>query len=158
MKRLTSRDGDGDAFVEEGVLKTTTYTERDTAFGKRHVPYGDIYYGNVIERLAQYEDAEGQGRLVVLPCKVGDVIFGYPFCWAEETISELGILEWKAACIHYSINKAGKTRATVRASVWKEHNGKKYAYLTKDIPFGDFGKTVFLTREAAEAALKGGAE
>ena len=31
----------------------------------------------IIEKLAAYEDAEEQGRLVVLPCKVGDTVFAF---------------------------------------------------------------------------------
>ena len=30
-----------------------------------------------ITKLAEYENAEEQGRLIVLPCKVGDKIFGF---------------------------------------------------------------------------------
>ena len=107
--------------------------------------------GVTFRRIVELMEAEKEGRLVLLPCNVGDVIFGYPFCWAEETISELGILEWKAACIHYSVNKAGKTRATVRSSVWKEHNGKEYAYLTEDYRLRYLAKP-YSHREEAEPA------
>lgn len=31
--------------------------------------------GNCLKRLAEYETAEEEGRLVVLPCKVGDIVF-----------------------------------------------------------------------------------
>ncbi|MBQ7491213.1 MAG: hypothetical protein IJT76_01235 [Clostridia bacterium] len=61
-----------------------------------------------INRLAAYEDAEEQGRLVVLPCKVGDTVY-IPY------VEERG----------FSIRD----------------------YL-------DIGKTVFLTREEAEAKWK----
>lgn len=64
------------------------------------------------DRLKRYEDAEQEGRLVVLPCKVGDTV--------------------------YAINHGKIDEATF---------------------IGDaFGKTIFLTRKEAEAALKGGAE
>lgn len=33
------------------------------------------YCGAAIDKLAEYENAEEQGRLVILPCKVGDAIF-----------------------------------------------------------------------------------
>ena len=40
----------------------------------------EMSYGNnrdAIQKLAYYEEAEEQGRLVVLPCKVGDSYFTY---------------------------------------------------------------------------------
>ena len=33
------------------------------------------YCGAAIDKLAEYENAEEQGRLVILPCKVGETIF-----------------------------------------------------------------------------------
>ena len=33
-----------------------------------------------IGRLARYEDAEEQGRMVILPCKVGDTVYRMR-CW-----------------------------------------------------------------------------
>ena len=45
-----------------------------------------------------------------------------------------------------------ETRATVSGIRLKEHNGKEYAYLNRRYTvFGDFGKTVFLTREEARS-------
>ena len=37
--------------------------------------YGDSYGGEVIKKLADYEDAEEQGLLLKLPCKVGDTVY-----------------------------------------------------------------------------------
>ena len=37
--------------------------------------YGDSYGGKVIKKLADYEDAEEQGLLLKLPCKVGDTVY-----------------------------------------------------------------------------------
>ena len=89
--------------------------------GLTHSYYSDASKGELIDRLAAYEDTglmpsevefilgeyerftkmEREGRLIVLPCKVGDTVYGmYP-------------------------------------------------------PMAAFGKTVFLTREEAEAALGG---
>lgn len=52
MKRLTIRNGDG------SVSQPT-----------------DLNWAEALEKLADYEDAEEQGRLVVLPCKVGDTVY-----------------------------------------------------------------------------------
>lgn len=45
------------------------------AKGELWEAYSDANYNEVINKLAAYEDAEDQGRLVVLPCKVGDTFF-----------------------------------------------------------------------------------
>jgi len=122
--------------------------------------YGDVLidnlnyvHGNVVDRLAAYEDtglmpmeikslweewqvnlkcldkyrkAEADGRLIVLPCKVGDTVWkivrhrvdvsGYRMEWEWETCIE---------AVKFSIGM-----------------------------FEAIGKTVFLTREEAEAACK----
>lgn len=36
---------------------------------------GDFGSANVLNRLAEYEDLEEQGRLISLPCKVGDTVY-----------------------------------------------------------------------------------
>lgn len=113
---------------------------------------------NIIEQLdgGKYEDAEKHGLHITMPCKVGDTVYGCPYSWTYKGIDEADILDWRVACIHYSINKTGNIKATVRATVWACEKGKNYALLTEDIPFSDFGKTIFPTPEAAYAALKGG--
>lgn len=82
-----------------------------------------------VERLAEYEDAEEKGLLVHLPCKVGDMVYPKPsFGYtAPEKVTGIYIYE------HFAAIK------TTRDS----------------FDFKDFGKTVFLTREDAERALKG---
>ena len=78
------------------------------------------------ERLKAYEDAEASGRLVVLPCKVGDIVYG-----AETSpVIPLHVID---PAVYMESTEGGD-------------------FETLD----NFGKTVFLTREEAEAALKGG--
>lgn len=35
----------------------------------------DLYTGKAIDKLAEYEDLEEQGRLLKLPCAVGDIVY-----------------------------------------------------------------------------------
>lgn len=70
---------------------------------------------NYIDKLAAYEDAEEQGRLVILPCKVGETVWRVNFDKRRKRIEE----------IRFDVNV-----------------------------YNAFGKTVFLTREEAEAALQ----
>jgi hypothetical protein len=46
--------------------------------------------GKAIRKLAYYEDAEEQGRLVVLPCKIGDSVDGKIGNWFG-TVEEISI-------------------------------------------------------------------
>ena len=91
----------------------------------------DLWEIDVIKKLAAYEDAEEQGRLIVLPCKVGTLTFT-----ADD------IFEIIADPINrYSVDVAGE--------VYFETEN----YYER--PISEIGKTVFLSREEAEAALKG---
>lgn len=94
-----------------------------------------LLWGDAIDKLATYEDAEEQGRLVMLPCKVGDTVFRVvPKCIGPY--------------IHCpfeggpGLDRCYNCDAFIREELF-------------DLcMFEDFGKTVFLTREEAEAALK----
>lgn len=80
----------------------------------------------MFEKLAYYEDLEEQGRLVKLPCKVGDTV--YKVDRVSEKIKQhkvIGFGDEQVAFDNY-----------------------KYCFLSL------FGKTVFLTKEEAEAELK----
>lgn len=41
--------------------------------------YGDSYGGEVINKLAAYEDAEEQGLLLKLPCAIGSEVWGWEY-------------------------------------------------------------------------------
>ncbi len=100
------------------------------------------------EKLKQYEDAEGENRLIWAPCKVGDTIY-------EVDLPEYGVIVCKVLYVSY-INKHWadeKDQPIVRAlSVGVEvvdgHGvGSSYAFEAED-----FGRSVFLTvKEAIEA-------
>ena len=84
------------------------------------------------DRLKYYEDLEEQGRLVVLPAKVGDTV--YFRTYAKNATVDLGIQPHEViATTAYVVTKGEFTNV--------------------GHPLWNFGKTVFLTREAAEAAL-----
>ena len=84
-----------------------------------------------IEHLRELIRAEQDGRLVVLPCKVGDHV------WAD---GREAIAVWFFGY---------KTERYLHAQFL---DNAEYT----DIPFYEIGKTVFLDREEAEAVLKGG--
>lgn len=101
----------------------------DTAFG-----CGLFKCNNILsKRLAAYEDAEEQGLLVRLPCKVGDMVYYKRRGWV-----------------------CGDTVKIILFDAFGYHVRLDYEH--KEFDFEDFGKTVFASREEAEAALKGDKE
>ena len=101
-------------------------------------------------RLQELAQAEKDGRLVVLPCKVGDMLY-------EVDFPEHGVITCKVVSVNYYngpwFHVPGNPVSNdlrVEAEVVEGH-GKGGSY---SLGIDDFGKTVFLTHEEAESALK----
>lgn len=100
--------------------------------------HGDVYvkhhdYISAAEKLAYYENLEEQGRLIELPCKIGDKVWDIK--WWDDT-TETRVIDGKTYFRRVMKHKVTKSKF-------------------KLFDYDNFGKTVFLTREEAEAALKG---
>lgn len=93
-------------------------------------------YGIDINRLRKLAEADKDGRLVVLPCKVGQRVFAL-----LDTDKHISECEVKQIGLGNEIGFVGIEPIGAR--------GREYRVSIKG-----FGKTVFLTREAAEAALE----
>ena len=95
------------------------------------------------EKLAEYETAEDEGRLVVLPCKPWDKVYAL---FIVDVIDKKPI---------YKIFQAKVTKITIdRFRVlfsFKTLDENKY---NSETTMEAFGETVFLTREEAEKALE----
>mgnify|MGYP004685212609 CR=1 FL=1 len=96
---------------------------------------------DVIDKLADYEDLEEQGRLIILPCKVGDKIF-LDFAGFGKDIDEFTVKDFHLDCF-----EDGETILFCDY----ESNDKT---LSGQIDVMEFGETVFLTKSAAEEKLK----
>ena len=96
---------------------------------------------SALKKLSALEDAEEQGRLVILPCKMGDTVYyltgnptlasGYHFNRVEST-----------KCIGFYSDREG-----LQICLYMPHGNHG--------TYGRYGKTIFLAREEAEAALQG---
>ena len=92
-----------------------------------------------IAKLAAYEDAEEQGLLLRLPCKVGDILY---FAHHDRVIfSEVLSVKYHVEAENHGI--------FIRERLTIDVEG-----ISAEIDFCDIGKNVFLTREEAEAKLK----
>jgi hypothetical protein len=116
-----------------------------------------VFWARVHEKLARYEDtelepeeveryakAEKDGRLLVLPCKVGDMVY-YHFQFKNKRVLPF---TRKA-----KVKKICCNRKTLDVDV--ELMDAKESGIMKTFRSEDFGKTVYLTREDAEKALEG---
>lgn len=90
-----------------------------------------------ISRVRVLDEADKDGRLVVLPCKVGQRVFA--LLGTDKHISE---------CEVKQIGMGNKTSFIGLEPIGAR--GREYG-----VALNGFGKTVFLTREEAEAALEG---
>lgn len=88
----------------------------------------------VIEKLGQYEDAEEQGLLLRLPCKVGTHIYIINHYWIDE-----GYICGLAEC------------DDVDCACFKVYEDPDTYTM---VAFNEFGQTWFLTEEEAEQKLK----
>ena len=94
-------------------------------------------YGIDINRLRQLAAADRDGRLVALPCKVGDRLY--------EVTGRKTISVYKVRAIRVELFGLFIEWDIVEGFVWQSLSG---------INDGEIGKTVFLTREEAEKALE----
>lgn len=130
MKRLTQRDEYGNADII-GV---------DSADLQLNLGFDEFNLVTAaLNRLAFYEDAHQNGRLLVLPCKVGDKIFELvPKCKPP-----FGVCLFEGG-----LGMARCDNRRCKAYI------QDRAFCLDDLY--EIGKTVFLTREEAEEAMRKG--
>lgn len=102
------------------------------------------YISDALEKLAKYEDLEEQGRLVILPCKVGDTVwdndYGRPCAY---TITAFSFGE----CEEYICEPVTK-----KETVFYYANSS--GSITGSFAESEIGKSVFLNKSEAEAKLE----
>lgn len=95
-----------------------------------------------ISRLRELAEADNDGRLVVLPCKVGDIVYQVDYMTHAEAL-RAGV----PSDDRWEKRRYGRKRAEYLPLIVREKKMVKTLY-------PEFGKTVFLTREEAKAALE----
>ena len=130
---------EGLAYYEMDFGKTVFLTQdeaeqklKEKEMGIRPL-YSNYSTKKIIERLTEYEEAEEQGLMVQLPVPIGTTVYEF------EPLNK--------------IDKGCTARTVIKYTMYDDSIWFNFAdgYM-KDIK--DFGKTVFLTREAAEQKLK----
>ena len=87
-----------------------------------------------LKDLQHYKDLEEQGRLIELPCKIGDTVYGIRRFHGDRIVKSGTVSE-----MYFNQNM-------------------KLIIVIKNLCRGSWGGNIFGTREEAEAALKGAGE
>ena len=114
-------------------------TERDSN--------GDVYvkqhdYVTAADKLAEYEDLDEQRLLLKLPCKVGDALYHILACTTAEDFGKKYVSSFMVTHIIINTTKEVAIRG-------RDVCDRDWWIIGRDI-----GKTVFLTKEEAEAKLR----
>ena len=140
MKRLTRVDECGDIYASD------KYKDMDC----------DDWYYIALKKLVRYEKLEESGKLIELPCSVGDIV------WCT-TSDQYDYISEPIECLvnEISSNIDNKNIIIFRIDSISSTDGWTYAFPNVTISnhmnirhIEDFGKSVFLTREEAELKLK----
>ena len=128
MERLTRRSTNGTA------VYATPSGEPAKWENNRH---------NVLQKLADYEDLEEQGRLIKLPCKVGNTVYRY--------VEEKGcVLEYTVWNISMSAYESGGIDIVIEGCAESEDEVEDEFSLS----LIDFKNEFFNTKSEAEQKLK----
>lgn len=143
--------------------------EVDSQIGLLALFYRNLWaMADLREKLKEYEDIEEQGRLIKLPCKVGDTVY------VDNTILPIEDMEcyedidnkiplyFPARVVSFRFAKRNWMKIAVKAKWLHEwiddETGPESDYIECEKNFtillSMIGKTLFLTKSAAEAKLK----
>ena len=124
--RLTNKREDNGKYYLSGLAEVS---------GSYHEEYGRIQTGYAVEKLAEYENLEEQGKLLKLPCKAGQKV--YLLRKDIKTVIDGEITSFDI----------GEFAKDMRIFITDDN---RYT----NISFDKAGDIVFFTQEKAEAALK----
>lgn len=148
MERLTEKDAEGYKLVLKNAVECVSddflkWSISSSITGKQTIR------GYAIDKFAEYEDLEGQGKLLKLPCAnwmeivfgSQEVFWGIDTDYIENPIREITVdsserIKW------YD----GWETVVLKGT---DENGLDWEFLPEEI-----SKTVFLTKSEAESALK----
>ena len=108
--------------------------EEDLGNFKRDIDTIGSYIWEIVKELKQYRDAEEQGLLLRLPCKVGDVVYQITRDFISEFKIKTFVCDGKSFFFYWQCIKG------IYVNIIGFHSSR-------------IGKDVFLTKEEAEAAL-----
>ena len=145
MKRLTRVDECGDIYALD------EYKDMD----------GDDWDYMALKKLVRYEDLEESGKLIELPCSVGDTLYlldhecseGMKYNCEIDGIME-GYLCRNCGTYPCTLHPSIQEVEVKNITIMKENEMIIEFIDLRDVMVEDFGKSVFLTRNEAQLKLK----
>lgn len=101
-----------------------------------------------LDKLGEYENLEEQGLLLKLPCRIGDTVYIIPTPYIMLT----SCFDAEAYNVKYAKADVRDFTHFISCGFCVVVTSKTFGKLT--IPFSEFGKTIFLTKEEVEQKLK----
>ena len=101
----------------------------------------------MLEKLSHYEDLEEQGRLIELPCAVGDTVYLISSQYSECSKHQERFNDYNCQGCEDECDSHKEYFIYVNENISAE-------WIVRAMGLNRFGKTVFTTREEAEAKLK----
>ena len=101
----------------------------------------------MIDKLAHYEDIEEHGRLIELPCAVGDTVYLISSQYSECSKHQERFNDYNCQGCEDECDSHKEYFIHVNENMSAE-------WIVRAMRLNRFGKTVFTTREEAEAKLK----
>lgn len=153
MERLTSRNALERWTSESETPELEEFVMiRGRALGRAYFESDRDYkdYCDALDKLAACEDLEEQGRLIVLPCKVGDTVYTFyngKNCKWPTNMKRRKIYETLVSGIRLHDWDADDWRLLLLFDT-REASG------CYEFSFSEVGKTVFLTSAEAEKAME----
>lgn len=145
-ERFTEKFKDGRNILRNGIADVV------------YAGFGRFFEGNAIEKLAEYETAEEEGRMVVLPSKQ---------VWESQGDMVYYIYDYEIAeCINCGISICAEGKAWICLAADEDifpyrepiaefdTDPTDWCKNTTDVLASEWGRTVFLSREEAEKTLK----
>ena len=114
---------------------------------KTDTVYGDIRLKDPVPTLQTIADHLLSNGVIVPPCKVGDIVYAEGWWWRDGK----DIVAYQITNITITQNKKGEWTKKYRAMRFEN---EKTVDIQLNFSFEEIGKTVFLTKEEAEKALK----
>lgn len=103
----------------------------------------DRAYSEQAKELGEYKNAEKQGKLLKLPCKVGDAVYEICEGFIEHcTVETIFLADYK--------DRDGNPSYMMEI----HYDREDCPWVSTDVYFTDIGKTVFLTETEAEETLQ----
>ena len=132
---------------------------RDRLIELMHKQFTELYKDgdwNFVEMIGGVADYLLENGVIVPPCEVGDVVYVNPKTWGG-----ISFVNYDNLFIHSKYFLIAEVVSVIKTRKQnliklKVYNRTTYTPEYRRYPVSSIGKTVFLTREEAEQALKGG--